>query len=79
MKDNYHNTGYFYCKKCKTYIKVLSKSRHQGWVYPSVIQNCPQCLNKKIDMIQPNKFDDLKHDVWISVKKDGIKYSLKWK
>jgi len=77
MTSRERNTGVYICEKCKLHIKVLSKSRHQGMSYPKFISNCPQCGNE-VKMIESDLFNNAENDLWIRVRKNQIKYSLKF-
>ncbi|GAG99563.1 unnamed protein product [marine sediment metagenome] len=62
------NPEYLICKKCGTYIRILSKRKDGSDYYSPVLPFCPNCGSTDMKKITKQKYDYL-NGVWICVKK----------
>lgn len=81
MKQN-ENPEYLICKKCETYIRILSKRKDGTYYYFPKLQFCPNCNSTDTKEITKEKYDVLE-GIWIQVKKRYgkkiFRFSLKFK
>lgn len=70
-KNNYvniKNIEYLICKKCETYIRILSKRKDGTYYYYPVLPFCPNCNSVDTEKISKQKYDNF-NGLWITVRK----------